>query len=188
MLEFDVPLKQSELIRVALICLNDDPFSPLYIIDNNNILVGSVTDGDIRRGLLKNWTIDDTVEKVMNKSPVVALHSLDASAIEQVMKQHELSLIPVVDEAGVYIRLQKRIDSESAIKSRRKNPVFIMAGGFGSRLLPLTKECPKPMLEINDKPILHSIIDGFIKSGFSNFYISTHFIALSESILFCSLI
>lgn len=172
-----MPLKQSELIRVALICLNDDPFSPLYITDNNNILVGSVTDGDIRRGLLKNWTIDDTVEKIMNKSPVVALYSLDASAIEQVMEQHELSLIPVVDEAGVFIRLQKRIDSESAIKSRRKNPVFIMAGGFGSRLLPLTKECPKPMLEINKKPILHSIIDGFIKSGFSNFYISTHFLA-----------
>ena len=58
-------LRQSELIRDALISLNDDPFSPLYITDNNNILVGSVTDGDIRRGLLKNWTIDDTVEKIM---------------------------------------------------------------------------------------------------------------------------
>jgi len=177
MLEFEVTLRQSELIRVALISLNDDPFSPLYIIDNSNILVGSVTDGDIRRGLLKNWTIDDTVEKVMNKSPVVALHSLEASAIEQMMEEHELSSIPVVDEAGVYIRLQKRIECQSAKKLRRQNPVFIMAGGFGSRLYPLTKECPKPMLEINGKPILHSIIDGFIKSGFSDFYISTHFLA-----------
>ena len=52
-----------------------------------------------------------------------------------------------------------------------------MAGGFGSRLYPLTKECPKPMLEINGKPILHSIIDGFINSGFSDFYISTHYLA-----------
>jgi NDP-sugar pyrophosphorylase family protein len=113
----------------------------------------------------------------MNKSPVVALHSLEASAIEKMMVEHELSSIPVVDEAGVYIRLQKRFESQSAKKIRRQNPVFIMAGGFGSRLHPLTNECPKPMLEINGKPILHSIIDSFIKSGYSNFYISTHFLA-----------
>ena len=170
-------LSQSELIRVALTRLNDDPFFPLYIVDNNNILVGSVTDGDIRRGLLSNWTIDDSIAKVMNKTPLVALHSLEASEIEQVMKHHELSSIPIVDEAGVFIRLQKRVECQRAKKLRRQNPVFIMAGGFGSRLHPLTKECPKPMLEINGKPILHSIIDGFIKSGFFDFYISTHFLA-----------
>ena len=170
-------LLQSELIRVALMSLNNDPFSPLYIIDNNNILVGSVTDGDIRRGFLSNWTIDDTIDKVMNKSPVVALHSVEAYEIETVMEKNELSSIPIVDEAGVFIRLQERAKCQSSKKLRRQNPVFIMAGGFGSRLYPLTKDCPKPMLEINGKPILHSIIDGFTKSGFFDFYISTHYLA-----------
>ena len=170
-------LRQTELIKAALNALNDNPFSPLYIIDDSNILVGSVTDGDIRRGLLSNWTIDETVEKVMNKNPLVASHLLEASAIEQLMEQHELRSIPVVDDAGVYIRLQERSEFKSAKKIKRENPVFIMAGGFGTRLYPLTKDCPKPMLEINGKPILHSIIDGFIKLGFSNFYISTHFLA-----------
>ena len=170
-------LDKNELIREALTILNNDPFSPIYIIDDNQILVGSVTDGDIRRGLLKNLTIDDTVEKVMNKSPTSALNSLDTSAIEQLMKQHELSSIPVVDETGFFITIQKRIEHQNEKKMRRQNPVFIMAGGFGSRLYPLTKECPKPMLEIDGKPILHSIIDSFIKSGFSDFYISTHFLA-----------
>ncbi|MCV5927700.1 sugar phosphate nucleotidyltransferase, partial [Escherichia coli] len=56
-----------------------------------------------------------------------------------------------------------------------ENPVFIMAGGFGTRLRPLTDHCPKPMLKIGDKPILETVIRNFIKVGFINFYISTHY-------------
>lgn len=81
--------------------------------------------------------------------------------------------IPIID-AGIIIGLETIASVTTSTKY--DNPIFIMAGGFGTRLRPLTDNCPKPMLKVGDKPILETVIKSFVRAGFSNFYISTHFL------------
>ncbi len=89
------------------------------------------------------------------------------------MNEHDVLFIPIVEEHKL-VGLET-LHSALVTKPSYKNPVFIMAGGFGTRLRPLTDNCPKPMLKVGDKPILETLIKGFIKAGFHNFYISTHY-------------
>jgi NDP-sugar pyrophosphorylase family protein len=90
------------------------------------------------------------------------------------MGKYDLLALPIVDDSNRLVGLETLKQVSQAIK--RENPVFIMAGGFGSRLQPLTDHCPKPMLRVGDKPMLEHLIDQFISFGFHNFFISTHYL------------
>ena len=145
-----------------------------FVIDENKRLIASVSDGDIRRGLLGGINMDDSVSLVMNRSPHFFSPSSKNVDRENIVKKYDLTCVPIVSEDGQMIELLSLNDIRRPIK--RENAVFIMAGGFGTRLKPLTDNCPKPMLPILDKPLLEHTIIRFREQGFHRFYISTHYL------------
>jgi len=143
------------------------------VVDESKKLLGTITDGDIRRALLKNFTMDAKVSLIMNSNPIKADKSNSRKELLSMMSSRGLIHMPIVDENEKLCRLetmQHLIEDPTY-----NNPVFIMAGGFGTRLHPLTKETPKPLLKVGDVPILETILSQFISTGFSNFYISVHY-------------
>jgi NDP-sugar pyrophosphorylase family protein len=123
--------------------------------------------------LLSNLSLDDVVSGVMNISPVTAKKGTSRQRLVEIMEKEGILSIPLLDDSGVVVGLETLHSALNA--PEYPNPVFIMAGGFGTRLRPLTDHCPKPMLKIGDKPILEIVVRSFIKAGFTNFYISTHY-------------
>tara|TARA_B100000700_G_C15062696_1_gene866945 strand:- start:2643 stop:3698 length:1056 start_codon:yes stop_codon:yes gene_type:complete len=159
-------------IREALEIMNTQALRIVLVVDHDMHLKGVVTDGDIRRALLNNLGLDITVEEVMNTSPITAKQGTPKQELVAVMEEKGILSIPVVNQGKLV-----GLESLQHILSRPKydNPVFLMAGGFGTRLRPLTDDCPKPMLQIGSKPILETVLQSFVKAGFRNFYISTHY-------------
>jgi len=169
----DVVIGINDSVKHALEVLDARALRIALICDQSDKLLGVVTDGDIRRGILNGVTLTDTVEQVMHRSPVTITKDVPRRQAAALMQAKNILAIPVV-ENGYLIGLETLQKFKSA--SFYDNPVFIMAGGFGTRLRPLTDDIPKPMLKVGDKPILETIIRNFIQSGFSNFYISTHYL------------
>ena len=143
------------------------------IVDEAGTLLGTLTDGDVRRALLRHLPLDTPVQEVMNASPKTAGQDWTESRILAVMEQYEVLQLPLVNEEQKIVGLANLHDLLN--KHRHDNPVFLMAGGFGTRLRPLTNNCPKPMLKVGDKPILEQILQNFVDAGFHRFYISTHY-------------
>jgi len=143
------------------------------VVDQELKLLGTVTDGDIRRALIDSVPMDSLVTLIMNKQPLIASSDMQEKEVLSLMDSKDLLHMPILDEHGILCDLVTLQQLHK--KSVYDNPVFIMAGGFGTRLHPLTKEMPKPLLKVGDKPILDTIIERFIDFGFSNFYISTHY-------------
>ena len=153
--------------------LHEGGYRIALVIDNNGKLQGTLTDGDVRRALMSHYSMDDPVDRVMNIKPITININDDSSDAFMLMKSKSLLHIPVIDDNKVLIGLETIQDLIA--KKKFDNPVFLMAGGFGKRLKPLTNNIPKPLLDIGGKPILETILIQFIESGFYNFYISTHY-------------
>jgi len=166
-------LKPSDILETAIQRLHAGGKRISLVVDENRKLLGTVTDGDIRRSLIKHVTMDCSVTEVMNNTPSTALASESSDLIMSKMKRRDLLSIPLVDNYGILVGLETL--QHLLEKRRYDNPVFIMAGGFGTRLHPLTEKKPKPLLNIGNRPILETIIKQFIEAGFHNFYISTHY-------------
>lgn len=169
----NILIKPNNTIRDALEIINNEALRVVLVVDDEQRLLGVVTDGDIRRGLLKNLSLTETVNHVMNTSPTFASKNTSRNELIELMEQRGILSVPLIDEHGVVVGLETLHSALHQLK--HANPVFIMAGGFGTRLRPLTDLCPKPMLKIGNKPILETVIRSFIKAGFENFYISTHY-------------
>ncbi|MCY7294357.1 nucleotidyltransferase family protein [Alteromonas sp. a30] len=159
-------------VREVIQIIDRESLRAAFIVDENDMLQGVVTDGDIRRALLKNVDLDSSVKEVMHVNPLTCSPSQSRKTIKSIIEQNKLLHMPIVDNGKLIdvVILEDFVDYD-----RLENPVFIMAGGFGTRLRPLTDDCPKPMLKIGGKPILESIISRFIHAGFYRFYISTHY-------------
>lgn len=165
-------LLPTSTIRDALTIIDNESLQIALVVLNNK-LVGTVTDGDIRRGLLNNLSLNDSIDKVMNKSPLTADYTFSKSTLISLLESKKISSIPILKK-GELVGLETLHHLLS--KPKLDNPVFIMAGGFGTRLRPLTDNCPKPLLKVGNKPILEIILQRFIDAGFHNFYISTHYL------------
>ena len=159
-------------ILEALEIINKEALRIALVVDKENKLLGVITDGDIRRGLLKNLPLTAEVHEVMNKKPVTASPGVSKKELTALMSSHCILSIPIVENS---IILGLETISSVAKPEKYDNPVFIMAGGFGTRLRPLTDECPKPMLKVGDKPILETLLLQFVQAGFRNIFISTHY-------------
>ncbi len=147
----------------------------VLVVDGEGRLLGTVTDGDIRRGILKGISLQDRAQKIMNTSPTVAREDEDRTHILASMQSRQLHRIPVLDATGRVVGVEFM---EDLIQPHEKeNWVVLMAGGLGSRLRPLTTDCPKPMLKVGNKPLLETIIENFIEYGFHQFYISVNYMA-----------
>jgi NDP-sugar pyrophosphorylase family protein len=108
----------------------------------------------------------------MNKKPITATADITKKELNKMMSSKGILAIPIVQDGSV---IGLETISSTSSKASYDNPVFIMAGGFGTRLRPLTDSCPKPMLKVGNKPILEILLEQFLKAGFKNIYISTHY-------------
>lgn len=158
-LVFDNKVTLEQAIR--LLDKNGNGFLP--VVSDDNLLLGIITDGDLRRAILnKNFDL----ENVINKNPVTVTHLTPRVQIKRQLKDLHRRHMPVVDEMGKLVDVVVLDDFEVESKP---NWVVIMAGGLGSRLGDLTKDTPKPMLKIGGKPILQGIVEHFKSQGFHKF-------------------
>lgn len=169
----NVLLKSTGTIRDALKIIDHEALQIALVVDCNNRLLGTITDGDIRRGLLNDLPLNATVDLVMNLTPLTADISFTKNTLISLLESKKLIAIPIL-ENGYVVGLETL--HHLLEKPKLDNPIFIMAGGFGTRLRPLTDNCPKPLLKVGSKPILEIILQRFIDAGFYNFYISTHYL------------
>jgi dTDP-glucose pyrophosphorylase len=145
------------------------------VVDEKGRLLGTVTDGDIRRALLRHLSLEEAVLKIMNPDPCVVSADQVREQAFLLMKSRKVRQIPVLDEDRRVVGLE--IAAELLNPPPRNNRVILMAGGLGRRLKPLTETCPKPLLKVGGKPVLELILDSFIEQGFRHFYISVHYMA-----------
>lgn len=143
------------------------------VVDQDRRLLGTVTDGDIRRAILRGVSLDAPVTGVMNEAPTTAREQDDREMLLALMRQRKLHQVPVLDAGWRVVGLVV-LDDLIGLQSR-SNPVVLMAGGLGTRLRPLTDACPKPLLRVGSKPILETILDSFIQHGFFRFFISVNY-------------
>jgi dTDP-glucose pyrophosphorylase/predicted transcriptional regulator len=146
----------------------------LAVVERDGKIVGTVTDGDVRRALLSGVGLEASVERVMNRTPIVAPAGISNAAALTLMRRHSIHQLPIVDAEGRVTEV-KLIDDLAVVPASDDHWVILMAGGLGSRLKPLTNETPKPLLRIGDKPILETVLAGFIKAGFGKFFISINY-------------
>lgn len=137
------------------------------VVDAEHRLLGTISDGDVRRGILRGVALDSPASGVMNRTPTVASPGEDRDLLLAMMNARHLHRIPVVDRAGVLVGLETL--DELVQPAPRDNLVVLMAGGLGARLRPLTEDIPKPMLMIGNRPILETILLNFIENGFRRF-------------------
>ena len=143
----------------------------LIVIDQSSKLVGTITDGDIRRGLLKGIGIKNNSSDVMRENPIFSFIDENKASNINKMKKHKIFHLPIVDKKMKVIGLEiSKPNSEKDIKS----PVLIMVGGFGKKINAINKRYSKPMLIVG-KAYFETILIKLAKEGFSEFYISVHY-------------
>ena len=143
------------------------------VVGKDNKLQGTLTDGDIRRALISGMTMSVDISDVMNKNPVTAKRTDSKEHILSLMSDMSILHVPILDDDNTIYGLETL--HRLTEKPSHDNPVFLLAGGLGKRLRPLTENTPKPLLKVGNKPILETIVNQFIENGFKNFYISTYF-------------
>lgn len=146
----------------------------LFVVDEQNKLLGSLTDGDIRRWILKKGSLGSSVEKIFNKTPVCLDKSYNISDVRKMMLEIKISQIPIIDKDRRVIDIlfweDVFSDEFHKILSQLNIPVVIMAGGKGSRLDPLTKILPKALVPFDERPVAEVIMDKFAEYGCKDFY------------------
>jgi dTDP-glucose pyrophosphorylase len=169
-----IAVRKDTPLEAAIATLDEGGQRIVLVVDDDERLQGTLTDGDVRRALLRHQPLTTPVGEVMCATPQMAELQWSREKILSVMESTRLLHLPVVDPAGRVVGLETL--HELLDKKRIDNPVFLMAGGFGKRLYPLTQDCPKPMLKVGDKPILELILQSLADAGFHRFYISTHYL------------
>tara|TARA_B100002019_G_scaffold266093_1_gene256099 strand:- start:10144 stop:11196 length:1053 start_codon:yes stop_codon:yes gene_type:complete len=168
-------LKENSKIKDAIRILNFNKNKIVLVEDNKKKLIGTISNGDIRRNLIKGYTKEDDIIYITNKNPIFVKLKDKKSKISTLMIKNKITSIPIINDnkiiKGLYVL--------SSLRSIRKDDtlIFIMAGGKGRRLLPLTKKTPKPMLKIGGKPMVERIISKASKEGFRNFVFSVNYLS-----------
>jgi len=169
----DILLSPESTIREALQIIDSGAIKIGVVVDENEKLLGTVTDGDIRRGILNNLSLDDVIDSVIFKTPTVCKIEDLKEKILEIAVDKKLYQIPIIDSKGKLLGIEEV--GELLEPKYKRSKVVIMTGGIGKRLGPLTKETPKPMLKVGDKPILESIIFSFKKYGFIDIVLSVNY-------------
>ncbi len=146
------------------------------VVDGERRLLGTVTDGDVRRAILRGLSLDEPVASIMNANPTTGRETDDrATLLALVMRHRRLHQIPLLDSQWRVVGLE--VYDTLTREELRPNPVVLMAGGMGTRLRPLTDDTPKPLLHVGHKPILETILEAFLGHGFGRFYLSVGYLA-----------
>lgn len=167
-------LRETADIRDLIGCLDQVGIKIVLVVDASGKLVGTISDGDIRRALLRGLEMGSPITTVIHRNPFVVPPDMTRETIVQLMLANKIQQIPVVDEHRhvVGLHLWDQITTTQA----RPNIMVIMAGGKGTRLRPYTEHCPKPMLPVGDKPMLEHIIDRAMSQGFNHFILAIHYL------------
>ncbi len=170
----DIKINKSISVRDALSVIDKGAMRIALVVDENDKLIGTISDGDIRRALLSGLNLDDNISTVYNPNPVVCKISDSKDKIIQTAVARKLFQVPLVNDLGQVVKLA---EIDKLVKTEEyPNKVILMAGGMGKRLMPLTKDLPKPMLHIGGKPILETVIERFSKFGFRDIIISLNYL------------
>lgn len=169
----EILVDESATIDEALLTINSNDLQAAIVISNDKKIIGTITDGDIRRSLIKKIQLSENVTKVMNRDFLYLDLDHNIEDVQSFLDKNDIKFVPVLKNKEIVEIIFKEDERNYQIK---ESPVFIMAGGFGKRLRPLTDNLPKPMLEIGKSPLLEIIINNFKRFGFRNFYISTHYL------------
>jgi dTDP-glucose pyrophosphorylase len=165
---------EHQTVRDALIMLNDlRSDAILFVCDENNRLIGSLTDGDLRRGFIRGLNFDNTLLEYVLPEPLVVYEDELHLADTESLKQRHFLIVPIVNRSHCIIDVLNLRTNYSLIPA----DVIIMAGGRGERMMPLTAKVPKPMLHVGPKPILEHNIDRLLRFGIKNMHISVNYLA-----------
>lgn len=167
-----VALTSSASMKDALSVIDKGAMQIALLVDQDNRLLATITDGDIRRALLRGEPLDAPVQSFMNPNPYTGMVEEGEEIWQRTMQRHSLKHLPLLDSSGHICGLATYVQPAEPLRS---NPVVLMAGGLGKRMLPLTETRPKPLLKVGEKPILETIIENFIAQGFHQFYISINY-------------
>lgn len=168
-------LYPDQSVRDALTLINNTSEQFAVVTDMADKLVGVVTDGNIRRGLLTCESLESPVHTVMNSAPKHTIIATSAVQALCIMEEASLTHLPVLEEDGTIRHIWSLKDLRGA--TPLPNSVVLMAGGLGTRLGELTRNCPKPMLDVAGKPILQIILESFTNAGFRKFFLAVNYLS-----------
>ena len=160
-------------LREAMAVIDSAGLQIGLVADTSERLLGTVTDGDLRRAILRGLALEESVGRVMNATPVTARHGMAREEVLELMRLRSVRQIALLDDDGRIVDLKSM--EEVITAPARPNWVVLQAGGLGTRLRPLTSETPKPMLQVGKRPILETILLSFRKAGFSRFHIAVNY-------------
>ena len=151
----------------------------LIIVDSNKRLLGTITDGDIRRAILKGLSTDQSIKSIYSRKPIILeKNKYSIEGVRNLLSMHRQVLLPIVDKKNIvidYLNWERAFGARKKDKSLITTQVVIMAGGKGDRLEPFTKVLPKPLIPINEKPVIEHIIEKFTLFGAKNFYLTVNY-------------
>jgi dTDP-glucose pyrophosphorylase len=158
----------------AIRSLDNSGLQIAIVVTPGDVLVGTITDGDIRRGLLRGADLSSTVDTIMHGEPLVVPPQLEREVVLHLMQANKVHQMPVVDQDRRVVGLH--LWDQLQTPAVRENVMIIMAGGRGVRLRPHTEHCPKPMLPVGGKPMLERIIERASADGIKRFIIAIHYL------------
>jgi dTDP-glucose pyrophosphorylase len=170
-------IKENELVISSMKKLDSNKYKILFVVGEKDRLIGSLTDGDIRRWILGGKDLNEKVSLVCHKSPITLKRDFEIDTVKDLMLSNNIECIPVVSDDNIiedvlfWVDLFKSDTLEISLK-QLDVPVVIMAGGFGKRLEPFTTILPKPLIPVGDKSIVEHIIDKFLVHGIRNFHMT----------------
>jgi dTDP-glucose pyrophosphorylase len=167
-------LLENTTIAHAISNLDESHLKIVLVVSEDQLLLGTISDGDIRRGLLRGLTLDSPIITTINRSPLVVPPQMSKEMVVQIMRANSIFQLPVVDDERRVVGLH--LWDEITTSPARFNLMVIMAGGEGTRLRPHTEGCPKPLLSIGGKPMLEHIIERAKLEGFTHFVLAIHYL------------
>lgn len=169
-------IKPDVTIKKAMQKLEETAEKILFVVNHKKRLVGTLTDGDIRRGIISGMYFDAAVQQIMNQDFLALTGGIKGleEVAKQLMVENKIEQVPILDENGVITDIILWMDMLKTHRGIHRlkaqpNQVVVMAGGMGTRLDPFTKILPKPLIPIGNKPVIEVIMEKFYKSGFSRF-------------------
>ena len=154
--------------------LNQSSMKIVLVTNESGELEGTISDGDIRRGLLKGLDLHSTITRLIHRNALVVPQEMGRDMVMQLMVTNKVQQVPVVDERHHIVGLH--LWDEITVPPIRPNLMIIMAGGMGTRLRPHTENCPKPLLPVAGKPMLEHIIERAKLEGFTHFVLAIHYL------------
>lgn len=167
-------LSEQACIEDAIRSLNEAAVQIAIVVNGAGELVGTITDGDIRRGLLRGLHVGSPIESIIFRAPLVVPPEMRGEVVAQLMRANRIHQVPIVDDRRRVVGLH--LWDEVVAPTDRSNVMVVMAGGLGTRLQPHTESCPKPLLPVAGKPMLEHIVERAKAEGFSHFVLAIRYL------------